>query len=93
VSQPPAVPGLETTLDQELTEHLGHEKNGAPGPATGNVYIGRAQDRADREHRQVRISVPRDRAGKFGPQVMKKRQRRLTESMRSSCRCMRKAHR
>ena len=31
---------LETALDQELTEHLGHEKHGQPDPQTGNVRNG-----------------------------------------------------
>jgi putative transposase len=31
---------LETALSQEMTEHLGHDKNGMPDPATGNVRNG-----------------------------------------------------
>lgn len=31
---------LETALDQEMTEHLGHERNGKPDPASGNVRNG-----------------------------------------------------
>jgi transposase-like protein len=31
---------LETTLDQELTEHLGHEKNGPVDNETGNARNG-----------------------------------------------------
>jgi putative transposase len=31
---------LETALDQQLTEHLGHERNGRPDPESGNVRNG-----------------------------------------------------
>src|SRR5690242_11310665 len=55
---------LETALDQELTEHLGHEKH---GPAeTGNVRNGtRPKTVLTEASGQVGIEVPRDRAGTF----------------------------
>ena len=31
---------IGTALDQEMTEHLGHEKNGPPGSETGNIRNG-----------------------------------------------------
>jgi hypothetical protein len=64
-------------LDQELTEHLGHEKH---GPAeTGNVRNGtRPKTVLTEASGQVGIEVPRDRAGTSGPQIVRKRQRRLT---------------
>jgi len=31
---------LETALNQELTEHLGHEKHGQPAPESGNIRNG-----------------------------------------------------
>lgn len=31
---------LETALNEELTEHLGHEKHGQPTPESGNVRNG-----------------------------------------------------
>jgi transposase-like protein len=37
---------LETALDQELTEHLGHEKNGTVVNETGNVRSRSAVRRA-----------------------------------------------
>ena len=68
---------LETALDEELTEHLGHEKH---GPAeTGNVRNGtRPKTVLTEASGQVGIEVPRDRAGTFEPQIVRKRQRRLT---------------
>jgi putative transposase len=70
---------LETALNQELTEHLGHEKNGTPDPETGNVRNGcRPKTVLTESTGQVQIEVPRDRAGTFEPQIVHKRQRRLT---------------
>jgi putative transposase len=68
---------LETALNQELTEHLGHEKHGQP--AAGNVRNGnRAKTVLTEASGQVSIEVPRDRDGSFEPQIVKKRQRRLS---------------
>ncbi len=68
---------LETALNEELTEHLGHEKHGQP--ESGNVRNGiRPKTVLTEATGQVQIDVPRDRAGTFEPQIVKKRQRRLT---------------
>jgi len=70
---------LETALNQELTEHLGHDKHGPAGNETGNVRNGtRAKTVLTEGSGQVPIEVPRDRVGTFEPQIVKKRQRRLT---------------
>jgi putative transposase len=70
---------LETALNQELTEHLGHEKNGPVGNQTGNVRNGtRAKTVLTQSTGQVQVEVPRDRDGTFEPQIVRKRQRRLT---------------
>ena len=70
---------LETALSEELTEHLGHEKNGKPDPESGNVRIGiRPKTVLTESTGRVQIDVPRDRAGTFEPQIVKKRQRRPT---------------
>jgi len=70
---------LETALNQELTGHLGHEKHGTPDPETGNVRNGsRPKTVLTESTGQVAIDVPRDRAGTFEPQIVRKRQRRLT---------------
>jgi transposase-like protein len=69
---------LETALDQEMTEHLGHEKNGQVVNEAGNVRNGtRPKTVLTEGTGQVGIEVPRDRAGTFEPQIVKKRQRRL----------------
>ena len=70
---------LETALDQELTEHLGHEKHGPVLNETGNVRNGtRPKTVLTESTGQVQVQVPRDRDGTFEPQIVKKRQRRLT---------------
>jgi transposase-like protein len=70
---------LETALNQEMTEHLGHEKHGPVAGETGNVRNGtRAKTVLTEAAGQVGIEVPRDRAGTFEPQIVRKRQRRLS---------------
>src|SRR5690242_6561686 len=70
---------LETALNQEMTEHLGHDKHAPAGNETGNVRNGtRPKTVLTEASGQVPIEVPRDRAGTFEPQIVRKRQRRLT---------------
>jgi len=71
---------LETALNEELTEHLGHERNRAErGRPDQNVRNGtRPKTVLTETTGQVEIEVPRDRAGTFEPQIVRKRQRRLT---------------
>ena len=72
---------LETALNEEMTEHLGYEKHdasGAAGVGSGNIRNGtRAKTVLTEATGQVEIDVPRDRAGTFEPQIVRKRQRRL----------------
>ena len=70
---------LETALNEEMTEHLGHEKHGQPVEGgSGNIRNGtRAKTVLTEATGQVDIDVPRDRAGTFEPQIVRKRQRRL----------------
>src|SRR3954464_11615905 len=68
---------LETALDEELTEHLGHDKH-SPSES-GNVRNGtRPKTVLTEATGHVEIDVPRDRAGTFEPQIVRKRQRRLS---------------
>src|SRR5690348_16430504 len=70
---------LETALNQEMTEHLGHDKHGPAGNESGNVRNGtRSKTVLTEGSGQVPIDVPRDRSGTFEPQIVKKRQRRLS---------------
>ncbi|WP_432705869.1 IS256 family transposase, partial [Amycolatopsis taiwanensis] len=71
---------LETALDEEMTEHLGHEKNQAEsGRESRNVRNGtRSKTVISDAAGEVRIEVPRDRESTFEPQIVRKRQRRLS---------------
>ena len=70
---------LETALNEEMTEHLGYEKHDPAGAGTGNIRNGtRAKSVLTENTGQVDIEVPRDRAGTFEPQIVRKRQRRLS---------------
>jgi putative transposase len=70
---------LETALNEEMTEHLGYEKHDPPGAGTGNIRNGtRAKTVLTDTTGLVEIDVPRDRAATFEPQIVKKRQRRLS---------------
>src|SRR5215469_2598581 len=70
---------LETALNQELTEHLGHDKHDPAGNEAGNVRNGtRPKTVLTEGTGQVGIEVPRDRDGTFEPVIVRKRQRRLT---------------
>jgi putative transposase len=72
---------LETALNEEMTEHLGHDKNQAEeGRDSTNVRNGsRGKTVVSDAAGEVSVDVPRDREGTFEPQIVKKRQRRLTE--------------
>jgi transposase-like protein len=72
---------LETALNEEMTEHLGHEKNQAvEGRESTNVRNGtRPKTVLTHAAGQVELEVPRDRDGSFEPIIVKKRQRRLGE--------------
>lgn len=66
---------LETALDAELTEHLGHEHGGVP--IAGNMRNGTRTKTVLTEIGSVEIEVPRDREGSFDPVIVPKRKRRL----------------
>ncbi|WP_428993581.1 IS256 family transposase [Pseudonocardia dioxanivorans] len=72
---------LETALNEEMTEHLGHAKNrAAPERESTNVRNGsRPKTVISDAAGEVKIDVPRDREGTFEPQIVRKRQRRLTD--------------
>jgi putative transposase len=72
---------LETALNEEMTEHLGHEKNQAePGRESTNVRNGsRSKTVISDAAGEVEVNVPRDRESTFEPQIVRKRQRRLTD--------------
>lgn len=75
---------LETALNEEMTEHLGHDKNQAkPDRESTNIRNGtRAKTVLTESTGRVPIEVPRDREGTFEPQIVKKRQRQAQRRRR-----------
>ena len=62
---------LETALNEEMTEHLGHQKNRAPeGRESSNVRNGtRPKTVLTHATGEVQLEVPRDRDGSFEPVI------------------------
>lgn len=69
---------MESALEGELDDHLGYGKHDPAGRDGGNSRIGRRSKTLLTEAGPVEISVPRDRDASFEPQIVAKRQRRLT---------------
>ena len=68
---------VERALEVELTDHLGYEPHLEPPGGAGNTRNGSTAKTLLTEHGEVRIETPRDRAGTFEPQIVRKRQRRF----------------
>jgi putative transposase len=68
---------LERALETEMTDHLGYEKGDPAGNGTGNSRNGYSAKTVSTTAGAVRIGVPRDRNGRFEPQIVPKRARRL----------------
>jgi len=67
---------VETALNAELEDHLGfarHEQSDS-----GNSRNGHTSKTLQTEDGQFELNTPRDRAGSFEPQLVKKHQRRFT---------------
>jgi putative transposase len=68
---------VERAMEVELTDHLGYEPHQEPPGGTGNTRNGSTPKTLITEQGEVRIDTPRDRAGTFEPQIVRKRQRRF----------------
>ena len=68
---------LETALEAEISEHLGHDKHDPAGRNRENSRNGTRTKTVMTEVGPVEIEVPRDRDGSFEPAIVRKRQRRL----------------
>ena len=68
---------IERALGAELSEHLGYEKGDPAGRGSGNSRNGTSSKTLLTEDGEVEISVPRDRAGTFEPQLVAKGQTRF----------------
>jgi putative transposase len=69
---------LESALEGEMDAHLGYPKHDPSGENSGNSRNGRRAKRVITEVGPVEVAVPRDRDASFTPQLVKKRQRRLS---------------
>jgi putative transposase len=69
---------FETALEGEMSEHLGYDKHDPVGRNHGNSRNGVRTKTVLTEIGPVEIDVPRDTDASFEPQIVKKRQRRLT---------------
>ncbi|WP_257584212.1 IS256 family transposase [Streptomyces sp. TLI_146] len=69
---------LESALEGEITDHVGYDKHDAAGRNSGNSRNGTRSKTVLTDVGPVEVRVPRDTAGTFEPQLVKKRQRRLT---------------
>ncbi|KMN61773.1 transposase [Leclercia sp. LK8] len=68
---------VETALNAELTDHLGHEKN---APKTGtNTRNGYSSKTLLCDDGEIELNTPRDRENTFEPQLIKKNQTRITQ--------------
>ena len=67
---------VERMLAGELTHHLGYEKHDVAGPGNGNTRNGKSRKTLKGKSGEIEIAVPRDRAGTFEPQVIRKHQTR-----------------
>ena len=69
---------FEAALEEEMSEHLGYDKHDPVGRNHGNSRNGVRSKTVLTEIGPVEIDVPRDTDASFEPQIVKKRQRRLT---------------
>jgi len=68
---------LERALTEEMTAHLGYEKHDPAGRGSGNSRNGTMAKTLLTDVGAVELAVPRDRAGSFEPQIVRKGQTRL----------------
>ena len=69
---------LQSALEAEMAHHLGYDKHDPAGRGSGNSRNGTTTKTVSSEIGQFEIDIPRDRAGTFEPQIVRKHQRRLS---------------
>jgi putative transposase len=69
---------IESATEGELDDHLGYGKHDSAGRDGGNSRNGTREKTLLTDVGPVQITVPRDRDGSFSPQLVRKRQRRLS---------------
>ena len=69
---------IDTLYEGELTEHLGYQKHEQGRSEDGNSRNGKGKKTVKSHLGAIELEPPRDRAGTFDPQVVKKRQRDIS---------------
>lgn len=69
---------LESAPEGEVTDHLGYDKHDPAVRSSGNSHNGTRSKTVSTDVGPVEVKVPRDTAGTFEPQIVRKRQRRLS---------------
>jgi len=76
---------VERALEGELTDHLGYPKNAPAGKSFRNSRNGKTKKTVRGKNGEMAIAIPRDREGKFEPQLIPKtRKDDLTDLMKKS---------
>jgi putative transposase len=70
---------VERVLEAEMEDHLGYPKGERDEEPKANPRNGTTSKTVKTDDGEIEILVPRDRNGTFEPQLVKKRQRRLTD--------------
>lgn len=70
---------VEAGLGAEMEAHLGYAKHDPQGHGSGNSRNGSSRKTLKGSHGEVEVATPRDRNGSFEPQLIGKRQTRLTQ--------------
>lgn len=70
---------LQEVLEAEMTEHLGYEKNNVAGNNSGNSRNGYSTKSIKTRLGETELNVPRDRNGRFEPQIIKKYEKNASE--------------
>jgi putative transposase len=63
---------LQEILETEMNEHLGYEKNDVTGNNSGNSRNGYSLKSIKTSLGETELDIPRDRNGRFEPQIIKK---------------------
>ena len=69
---------VEAALNVEMDHHLGYDKNDPSGHHSGNSRNGYSAKKLKGDHGEIDIQAPRDRNANFEPQLIKKRQTRIS---------------
>ena len=70
---------VEAALGAEMETHLGYGKNERSDSRRHNHRNGSSKKKLIGDHGEIEITTPRDREGSFEPQIIGKRQTRLTQ--------------